>query len=189
MLAIAACRRSERHPDQSDAPAKSARAETTPISAPSGSPAEGLRRLTGQSATAQKPASPPAPSAEPGGTAQMPSYRISALGTRRCPPRAYERFGPGRSRFGVELLIEATGARTIVVDAYYARLHDTDGRAYAPTFGGCEPDLRHIRLAPGAKARGWVSFEWSNKATPAKLVYSPDLSGTGRAEPATVVVP
>jgi hypothetical protein len=139
---------------------------------------------------------PPAPAAaasaaavEPGNTAQMPSYRISTLGTRRCPARPYERFGPGRSRLGVELLIEATGERAVVVDAYYARLHDTDGRKYAPTFGGCEPDLRHTRLSPGAKARGWVSFEWSDKATPAKLVYSPDLSGTGRVEPATLVLP
>jgi hypothetical protein len=116
----------------------------------------------------------------------MPSYRISALETRRCPPRPYERFGPGRSRLGVELAIEATGSRTIVVDAYYARLHDTDGREYAPTFGGCEPDLRHTRLSPGSRARGWVSFEWSDKLTPAKLVYSPDLSGAGRIEPATM---
>jgi hypothetical protein len=88
----------------------------------------------------------------------------------------------------VELLIEATGSRTIVADAYYARLFDTDGRTYTPTFGGCEPDLRHTRLGPGARARGWVSFEWSDKSTPAKLVYSPDLSGNGRVEPATLSV-
>lgn len=111
------------------------------------------------------------------------------LGSRRCPPRPYERFAPGRSRLGLELLVEATGSRTIVVDAYYARLHDTEGRKYAPTFGGCEPDLRHIRLAPGARARGWVSFEWSDKAKPEKLVYNPDLGGTGRTEPATLSVP
>ena len=83
-------------------------------------------------------------------------------------------------------MIEATGSRTIVVDAYYARLHDTEGRQYAPTFGGCEPDLRHTRLSAGGQARGWVSFEWSDKATPAELVYSPDLSGVGRTEPATL---
>jgi len=175
MVVAAACRRAEPHPDQRSGPAKSAGSETTPVSA--------------RSAPPPPAASTSAPAAEPGNTAQMPSYRISTLGTRRCPARPYERFGPGRSRLGVELLIEATGPRAIVVDAYYARLHDTDGRKYAPTFGGCEPDLRHARLLPGAKARGWVSFEWSDKATPAKLVYSPDLSGTGRVEPATLVFP
>jgi hypothetical protein len=128
----------------------------------------------------------PVPDEQAAKTARTASYRISALGTRRCPSRPYERFAPGKSRLGVELAIEATGSRTIVVDAYYARLHDAEGREYAPTFGGCEPDLRHVRLAPGARARGWVSFEWSEKATAVSLTYNPDLGDAGRTEPSTV---
>ncbi len=119
-------------------------------------------------------------------TAQTANYRISALATRRCPPRAYERLAPGKSRLGIELTIEAIGLRTIVVDAYYARLHDAEGHEYAPTFGGCEPDLRHARLEPGKRAQGWVSFEWPEKQTPVDLTYNPDLGDAGRTEPSTV---
>jgi hypothetical protein len=166
-LVLSACRRQEPEPK----PAPSATASSV-------------------MAVRTSPPPPPPKAAAEGApepmTARTSSYRISAMGTRRCPSRPYERFAPGKSRFGIELAIEATGSRTIVVDAYYARLHDAEGREYAPTFGGCEPDLRHARLAPGDRARGWVSFEWSDKATPVKLTYNPDLGDAGRTEPSTV---
>jgi hypothetical protein len=181
VLALSACRRSEPIPDPGPGTEKSAGAATRV-------PAASVPAARASAGSALP--TPPALGGFTGpASAQTANYRIAALSTRRCPPRAYERFGPGRSRLGVELAIEATGSRTIVVDAYYARIHDAEGREYAPTFGGCEPDLRHTRLSPGGRTRGWVSFEWSDKATPVKLTYSPDLGDAGRAEPATLSLP
>jgi hypothetical protein len=116
-------------------------------------------------------------------TAKAASYRLIVHGTKTCPGRPFERLGPERRRFGVDLEIAA--AAPLIVDPHFATLRDGAGRAYRATFGGCEPDLRYTRLSAGGRVRGWVSFEVPAGAGGFELSYNPHVSDAGRIEPVT----
>ena len=48
--------------------------------------------------------------------------------------------------------------------------------------GGCEPDLKSVRIGKGEKAKGWVTFEVPEKASGLKLTYNPFIIGTAKQE-------
>lgn len=117
-----------------------------------------------------------------GEVAQAPSYRLTAHRVQPCASAAWRDVKAGHSRLGVELEVAAAseGAGQVPVNAFYAQLVNTEGKAYRAVFGGCEPDLRHKPLAPGESARGFVTFEVPESPGRLTLRYEPQLASGAR---------
>ncbi len=117
-----------------------------------------------------------------GEAAQAPSYRLTAHRVQPCASAAWRDVKAGHLRLGVELEVMAAseGAGQVPVNAFYAQLVNSEGKAHRAVFGGCEPDLRHKPLAPGESARGFVTFEVPESPGRLTLRYEPQLASGAR---------
>ena len=88
----------------------------------------------------------------------------------------------GNIKLGVEMQIEGTADKDVPVNPFYAKVTDADGYSYTSTFGGCDPELKSVRVNKGEKARGWVTFEVPDKAKDLKLTYNPCIISTVKQE-------
>lgn len=77
---------------------------------------------------------------------------------------------------------EATGDKSIPVNAFYAKIVDGSGQSYSPTLGGCEPALPTRRLVKPETLSGFVSYEVPEKASNFTLSYNPFIVGSMKQE-------
>lgn len=84
---------------------------------------------------------------------------MSFDGVKDCPRSEPSSARKGFTRIGVDVDIQATSARQLPVNVFYASLFDANGDAYTPTLTGCDPPLPSVVLAGNARVRGYVTFE------------------------------
>ena len=100
-------------------------------------------------------------------------YRFSVDRAQPCTVQPYFPPQRGRTRIGVEVTVENTSDAPILVNPFYARLHDQSEFVYYFTLAGCDPTLDAGLLAPGETSRGWLSFDVRQSARELQLEYSP----------------
>ncbi|MCA9598141.1 MAG: DUF4352 domain-containing protein [Myxococcales bacterium] len=117
-----------------------------------------------------------------GEAATAPDYKMTIDNVKECKVKYYFRPKKGNIKLGVEVSIEGTADKDVPVNPFYAKITDGEGYSYTSTFGGCEPDLKSVRIGKGEKAKGWVTFEVPEKASGLKLTYNPFIIGTAKQE-------
>ncbi len=103
-------------------------------------------------------------------------------GVRQCPPTRFEQPKKGHIWLGVEVELQAVSTTAVPVNAFYARLTDSDGHRYRARFDGCSPALAHTPLSGGATAYGVVGFEIPEHASGLSFDYDPHVPGHPRQE-------
>ncbi len=138
--------------------------------------------------TPTTPTAPPKPAFDSskifkvGEQAKAPDYSMSIENVKECKVKYYFRAKKGNIKLGVEVQLEGSADKDVPVNPYYAKITDSDGYSYTSTFGGCEPELKAVRITKAEKARGWVTFEVPSKASGLKLSYSPIIIGSMKQE-------
>jgi len=103
------------------------------------------------------------------------------------PEAGTDAASPGHRFIAIEVTIEnpADADDSHYVTSFDFKLTDSENFAYEATFSGAEPLLpEDLELAPGEKARGWVTFEINEENAVESLEY---LSGDiALPEPASV---
>ena len=75
-----------------------------------------------------------------------------------------EHLSAGDRMVGVRLTVQGRADHEIHFNPFHCRVEDNLGNQTTPTFNGCEPRLRDVRLAKDEQANGWVSFELQQNA-------------------------
>ena len=70
----------------------------------------------------------------------------------------------GDRMLGVRLAVQGLADHEIHFNPFHCRVEDNLGNQTTPTFNGCEPRLRDVRLTKDEEAKGWVSFELERNA-------------------------
>lgn len=109
-------------------------------------------------------------------------YTMTIDNVKECKVKYYLRPKKGNIKLGVEVTVEGTADKDVPVNPFYAKITDGEGYSYTSTFGGCDPDLKSVRVGKGEKAKGWITFEVPSKATGLKLTYNPFIVGTSKQE-------
>ncbi|MBK7581138.1 MAG: DUF4352 domain-containing protein [Myxococcales bacterium] len=122
-------------------------------------------------------------------TAHAADYDLSITGMAEaaedsgaCPIPYYFMPPAGKVKLGVEVQIVATTNTSVNVNPFYAKLTDSTGYAYTSTFGGCEPELKSVKLAPGETAKGWITFELPATSVGLTFIFNPLIVGNGNNE-------
>ncbi|MEZ4225313.1 MAG: DUF4352 domain-containing protein [Polyangiaceae bacterium] len=141
--------------------------------------------------TPESPLTTPTPTATPtvsnkvwsvGDKATAPDYSMTIDNVKECKVKYYFRPKKGNIKLGVEVTIEGTADKDVAVNPFYAKVTDSEGYSYTSTFGGCDPDLKSVRVSKGEKAKGWITFEVPSKSSGLKLAYNPIIIGSGKQE-------
>jgi hypothetical protein len=153
-----------------------------PPKCPEPPPAAGPPEAVSQTPAA--PASAPAPAIAPtpqvhgvGAEARAHDYSLVVTEVQECQVKYYFKPKKGNIKLGVEVLIEAVSDKEVPVNPYYAKITDSEGHAYVSTFGGCEPELKAVRVTQAQPARGWITFEVPEAAKGLVFSYSPIIIG------------
>lgn len=117
-----------------------------------------------------------------GQAAKAPDYTFNVENVKECKVKYYFKPKKGNIKLGVEVQLEGTADKDVPVNPYYAKITDSDGYSYTSTFGGCEPELKAVRITKAEKARGWITFEVPEKASGLKFTYSPIIIGAMKQE-------
>jgi hypothetical protein len=117
-----------------------------------------------------------------GETAKAPDFSMSIENVKECKVPYYFKPKKGNIKLGVEVQIEGTADKDVPVNPFYAKVTDADGYSYTSTFGGCDPELKSVRVNKGEKARGWITFEVPEKGKDLKLTYNPFIISTVKQE-------
>lgn len=143
---------------------------------------------TGEQPTGESPVDTPPPEPPPpvvtnktwnvGEKAMAPDYTMTIENVKECKTKYYFKPKKGNIKLGVEVAVEGTADKDVPVNPFYAKVTDGDGYSYTSTFGGCEPDLKSVRLNKGEKAKGWITFEVPQKSSGLKMSYNPFIVGT-----------
>jgi hypothetical protein len=136
-------------------------------------------------AGAPEAAPPDVPAASPalhrvGDVVTAPDYTLRVEAIKECKVKYYFKAKQGNIKLGVQVLIEGNSDKDVPINPYYAKLVDSDGFAYTSTYGGCEPELKAVRIVRGEKSGGWVTFEIPEKATGLKFSYDPIIIGAAK---------
>ncbi len=117
-----------------------------------------------------------------GDKATAPDYTMTLENVKECKVKYYFKPKKGNIKLGIEVAVEGTADKDVPVNPFYAKVTDSEGYTYNSTFGGCDPDLKSVRLSKGEKAKGWITFEVPAKAAGLKLSYNPFIIGTTKQE-------
>ena len=117
-----------------------------------------------------------------GETAKAPDFSMSIENVKECKVPYYFKPKKGNIKLGVEVQIEGSADKDVPVNPFYAKVTDGDGYSYTSTFGGCDPELKSVRINKGEKARGWITFEVPEAAKSLKLTYNPFIISTVKQE-------
>lgn len=134
------------------------------------------------------PTAPPTPSFDSsklykvGETAKAPDFTMAIENVKECKVPYYFKAKKGNIKLGVEVQIEGSADKDVPVNPFYAKVTDGDGYSYTSTFGGCDPELKSVRVNKGEKAKGWITFEVPQKASNLKLTYNPFIVSTVKQE-------
>ncbi|HEY3235961.1 MAG TPA: hypothetical protein VGJ84_14685 [Polyangiaceae bacterium] len=131
----------------------------------------------------------PPPAAAPasfGDVVQSDHFALRLLGTHACDASGYQRLAPEDSLLGVLVELEARSDQAVPANPFYARLKDSEQRAYGPELGGCTPLLYHPPLSRGETAQGFFNFMVPRAATRLRLLYAPRLGMGSEAETASI---
>lgn len=101
---------------------------------------------------------------------------------KECKVPYYFKPKKGNIKLGVEVQLEGSADKDVPVNPFYAKVTDGDGYSYTSTFGGCDPELKSVRITKGEKAKGWITFEVPQKASSLKLTYNPFIISTVKQE-------
>jgi hypothetical protein len=145
-------------------------------------PEQGPRNPEKEDAQPPKAPAPPSKLHRIGETASAKDFRFRVEHIKRCETEPYFRPRPGNVKLGVEVEVETTGATALMVNPFYAWVHDAHGRNYYFTLAGCEPALQATRLEPAQTAEGWLTFEVPESANDLELSYGPPTSSGAPAE-------
>lgn len=77
----------------------------------------------------------------------------------------------GMKLVAVQIAVGNVSGEVVTVNALNATLVDTEGYLYTAELGGRDEQIDLIDLNPGERARGWVSFEIPESATPESVIY------------------
>lgn len=77
----------------------------------------------------------------------------------------------GMKLIAVQIAVGNVSGEVVTVNALNATLVDTEGYLYTAELGGRDEQIDLIDLNPGERARGWVSFEIPDDATPESIIY------------------
>ncbi len=147
---------------------------TTPVTDPGAG--------TGTGTGTGGPAFDPSKVYKVGETAKAPDFSMSIENVKECKVPYYFKAKKGNIKLGAEVVIEGTADKDVPVNPFYAKVTDGDGYSYTSTFGGCDPELKSVRINKGEKARGWITFEVPEKASGLKLTYNPFIISTVKQE-------
>ncbi|MBN2194216.1 MAG: DUF4352 domain-containing protein [Polyangiaceae bacterium] len=104
-------------------------------------------------------------------------FALTVESVKDCPqPYVKE----GNTVIGVEVVVEGLVEREIQVNPFYGQVVDGRGLAVRPTFKGCEPRLKNVRLDQGESARGFINFELPTSSDQLELKYEPATNGGSR---------
>ena len=117
-----------------------------------------------------------------GETAKAPDFTMAIENVKECKVPYYFKAKKGNIKLGVEVQIEGSADKDVPVNPFYAKVTDGDGYSYTSTFGGCDPELKSVRVNKGEKAKGWITFEVPQKASNLKLTYNPFIVSTVKQE-------
>lgn len=77
----------------------------------------------------------------------------------------------GAKLVAIQIVVGNVSGEVVTVNSLNATLVDTDGYLYTAELGGRDEQIDLIDLNPGERARGWVSFEIPEDATPESIIY------------------
>ena len=117
-----------------------------------------------------------------GERAESRDYFMTLVALRTCEVEPHFRPAGGHIKLGLDVLLEARGAREVPANPFLARLRDAEGRDYQADIAGCTPTLRADRLAANDKARGFITFEVPKDASGLVMTYAPFVVGVGLEE-------
>lgn len=107
---------------------------------------------------------------------------MSILSTESCPlPAELDPKKVAIHSFRVKLV--GVHPQGVPANYFYASLLATDGSRYLADYAGCKPLLSGDPLYPGQVAEGHLNFPLPPSATPEKIVYAPELTGTPAGSP------
>jgi hypothetical protein len=122
---------------------------------------------------------PPPPESRVGETAVQSSYKLTVLEVKHCPLKVISR--DEAIALGVEMIIENTKDRPIVLSPSIASISDSTGGSYDGSMAqDCEPPLPLIAdlATKGTPVRGWVTYHVPPKARGFKLTFHPFSAST-----------
>lgn len=109
-------------------------------------------------------------------------YVFSLLNAESCPlPEGLDPKQVTIVSYNVRL--RGQHPQKVPVNYFYASLLTTDGSRYLADFPGCSPLLSGPPVGPGETAQGYLNFPVPPGKAPARLVYSPELTGTPKTTP------
>lgn len=115
---------------------------------------------------------PPVPVAGVGETAEEYGFTLSASGVENpTDPGMFYTKVAGYKAVAVEITVGNVSGESLSANALYTVLVDDQGYVYAPDLGGRDGQLDTLDLAPGEKAKGWVTFTIPEGATPTTVKY------------------
>jgi hypothetical protein len=117
---------------------------------------------------------PPPPESRVGETAVQSSYKLTVLEVKACPRNVISR--DDEISLGVEMIIENTKDRPIVLSPSVVSISDSTGGSYTGSLAqDCEPPLPLFAdlVTKGTPVRGWVTYHVPPKARGFKLTFHP----------------
>jgi hypothetical protein len=77
----------------------------------------------------------------------------------------------GTKLIAVQIAVGNVSGEVVTINALNATLVDTEGYVYTAELGGRDEQIDLIDINPGERARGWVSFQIPEGATPESIIY------------------
>jgi Domain of unknown function (DUF4352) len=130
---------------------------------PSGPVGQGPPSSSVSSPTADQATPPTNTAGRLGTAAQLSMLRVTALSKQGnvVSENQLETPKAGNQFLALEVLYEATGTQKLSFNPFSEwKISDAAGQVYPATYvSGKSPELQSGELAPGDKARGWITFE------------------------------
>lgn len=110
-----------------------------------------------------------------GESAEMSEFKLEAKEAKECKAKGYSRPKKDHKWIGVDVLIEATGTKELLVNQLSAKVTDSEGvvhNASYATQSSCGDHFKSARLNNGEKAKGWLIFEVPKAAKGFTMTYT-----------------